>query len=60
VDSGSFAKVSIPGKGGRLWIHTGPGDDSGTHLFWNSRAYIWNKTGDTAELRTPAGALHDT
>ena len=51
----SFGKVRIEGNGGRLWVHTGSGTDTATHVYWNSRAYIWNNTTDTAELRTAAG-----
>src|SRR5262245_17872794 len=32
-------------------IHTGPGRNTQADLYWGSRAYIWNNTGDTAILR---------
>jgi hypothetical protein len=56
----TFGNVQIAGKGGRVWLHTGTGTGTATDQFWNSRAYIWNNTGDTAQLRTPAGLAHDT
>lgn len=42
-------------------IHTGsrspavPG-----HLYWGSKAYIWNNTGDTAYLKTSTGSAADS
>jgi lamin tail-like protein len=41
-------------------IHTGRGTRSGTHLYWGSRAYIWNNTGDAAYLRWPGGTAADS
>jgi hypothetical protein len=41
-------------------IHTGQGTKTTTHLYWGSRAYIWNNTGDTAYLRTASGTAADT
>jgi hypothetical protein len=41
-------------------IHTGSGTKSSTHLYWGSRAYIWNNTGDTAYLRTSSGSAADS
>ncbi|GAA4954064.1 lamin tail domain-containing protein [Actinoplanes utahensis] len=56
----TFGKVRIPARGGRLWLHTGKGADSGTRLYWNSGNYVWNNTGDTATLLTRTGATHHT
>jgi hypothetical protein len=36
-------------------IHTGPGRDTQTDLYWGSGWYIWNNTGDTAILRDNHG-----
>jgi len=36
-------------------VHTGHGTDTSTNRYWNSGAYIWNNTGDTATLRNPGG-----
>jgi hypothetical protein len=41
-------------------IHTGSGTNSSTRRYWNSRAYIWNNTGDTAYLRTASGTAADS
>jgi hypothetical protein len=41
-------------------IHTGRGTRTTTQLYWGSRAYIWNNTGDTAYLRTASGSASDT
>lgn len=41
-------------------IHTGRGTNTSSHLYWGSRAYIWNNTGDTAYLRWPGGSLADS
>ena len=55
-----FGSVSIAGKGGRLWLHTGSGGNTGTHRYWGSGNYIWNNTGDTAYLRNSRGAAVDS
>jgi redox-sensitive bicupin YhaK (pirin superfamily) len=36
-------------------IHTGPGGNTQTDLYWNKNWYIWNNTGDTAILRDSSG-----
>ena len=41
-------------------LHTGIGTNTGTNLYWGSRAYIWNNTGDTAYLKNSAGTLKDS
>lgn len=41
-------------------LHTGIGRNTGTNLYWGSRAYIWNNTGDTAYLKNSAGTLKDS
>ena len=47
-----------PGKS--VTLHTGRGTNTATDLYWNSRAYIWNNTGEIAYLRTASGSLDDT
>lgn len=47
-----------PGRS--VTLHTGRGANTATDLYWNSRTYIWNNTGDVAYLRTPSGAVDDT
>jgi hypothetical protein len=41
-------------------VHTGSGTNTSTNLYWGSRAYIWNNTGDTAYLKNSAGTLRDS
>jgi hypothetical protein len=41
-------------------LHTGIGTNTSTHLYWGSRAYIWNNTGDTAYLKNSVGTLKDS
>jgi hypothetical protein len=47
------------GGGKTVTVHTGSGVRSAAHRYWNSKNYIWNNTGDTAGLRTPAGVRVD-
>jgi hypothetical protein len=56
----TFGNVTIPGKGGRIWLRTGKGTNNAKNLYWGSGNYIWNNTGDAATLRNKAGAKHDT
>jgi hypothetical protein len=56
----TFGSVSIPARGGRIWLHTGKGTNNATHRYWNSGNYIWNNTGDTAYLRNASGRQLDT
>ncbi len=56
----TFGSVSIAGNGGRLWLHTGSGTNDTRNRYWNSGAYIWNNTGDTAYLRNASGTTVDT
>lgn len=41
-------------------VHTGRGTNTGTNLYWGSRAYIWTNSGDTAYLRNTVGTLKDS
>jgi hypothetical protein len=41
-------------------VHTGKGTNTAANLYWNQTNYIWNNTGDTARLQTPANKLIDT
>jgi hypothetical protein len=56
----TFGNVSIAGKGGRIWLHTGSGTAKGGNRFWGSGNYVWNNTGDTASLRNAAGKAMDS
>jgi hypothetical protein len=41
-------------------VRTGRGTNNGNTRYWGKTWYIWNNTGDTAYVRTPAGTLVDT
>jgi hypothetical protein len=41
-------------------IRTGKGKNTATTLYWNQGNYIWNNTGDTARLQSPANRVIDT
>ena len=56
----TFGNVSIAGRGGRLWLHTGKGTNTTANRYWGSGNYIWNNTGDTAYLRNSAGKAVDS
>lgn len=56
----TIGNVTVPGNGGKIWLHTGKGTDTRTHLYWGRGNYVWNNTGDTATLRTPSGEVQDT
>lgn len=46
--------------GASVTLHTGRGKNTSKHLYWGSRAYIWNNTGDTATLKNTVGTTKDT
>ena len=56
----TFGSVSIAGKGGKVYLHTGKGSNTKKHRYWNSGNYIWNNTGDKATLRNAKGKTVDT
>jgi hypothetical protein len=56
----TFKRVTIAGRGGRVYLHTGRGTDTPTRVYWNSGNYVWNNTGDTATLLDRAGRTHHT
>jgi hypothetical protein len=41
-------------------VHTGRGTNSAKNLYWGSRAYVWNNTGDKATLKNSAGTTMST
>ena len=55
----TFGSTTIAANGGRVWVHTGKATNSGKNVYWGSGNYVWNNTGDTAVLRTPAKKQHD-
>jgi len=46
--------------GASVTLHTGRGINTSSHLYWGSRAYIWNNDGDTATLKNSAGTTKDS
>ncbi|MCW2900040.1 MAG: secreted protein [Streptosporangiaceae bacterium] len=48
------------GGGKYVTIHTGSGRNTASQLYWGSKAYVWNNTGDTAYLRTAGGSAADS
>lgn len=46
--------------GATVTVHTGRGRNTATNLYWGSRWYIWNNTGDKAILRNQSGVLVDS
>ena len=42
-----------------MTVHTGSGTNTSSNLYWRSKAYIWNNTGDTAYLRKTVKTLKD-
>jgi Lamin Tail Domain len=47
-----------PGKS--VTVHTGPGSNSRTDLFWDAGGYVWNNSGDKAILKDSTKKLVDT
>jgi hypothetical protein len=41
--------VLKPGKS--VTVHTGTGKNTGAHLYWGQRWYVWNNDKDTAKLQ---------
>jgi hypothetical protein len=64
--AGHVYKVSTDhklGAGRTAYVHTGKGTNGrpdSKHRYWNSKAYIWNNSGDTAYLRSPSGKSIDS
>jgi hypothetical protein len=56
----TIGNVTIAGKGGVVYLHTGKGSNTARHLYWGRGNYVWNNTGDTATLKTSTGTTHDT
>lgn len=46
--------------GASVKVHTGSGTNTASNLYWRSRYYIWNNTGDTAKLKNAGGTLIDS
>ncbi|GAA2526868.1 lamin tail domain-containing protein [Winogradskya humida] len=55
-----FGNVTIAGKGGRIWLHTGSGTNTVKNRYWGSGNYVWNNDGDKATLKNKSGKQLDT
>ena len=40
-----------------MTVHTGPGTNTATALYWGLGSSVWNNTGDTATLKRPDGSV---
>ncbi|MBI4181780.1 MAG: thermonuclease family protein [Candidatus Aenigmarchaeota archaeon] len=52
-----FPSFTLPGKS-VLTLHTGPGDNNATDLFWGRPRAVWNNAGDTLVAWDRQGKLH--
>ncbi|NLM29234.1 MAG: MBL fold metallo-hydrolase [Methanomicrobiales archaeon] len=43
--------------GASVTVHTGPGNDTVTDLYWGRKGPVWNNDGDIATLSDPAGGV---
>ena len=55
----TFASFSLGAKK-TVVVHTGRGTNTAAHRYWGQGNYVWNNTGDTAYVRTPARTLVDS
>jgi hypothetical protein len=45
--------------GAKVVVHTGSGNNTARHLYWDSDGYVWNNDGDAATLRRGNGSRVD-
>ncbi|MBW7884475.1 MAG: lamin tail domain-containing protein [Caldilineaceae bacterium] len=55
---GEYVQLQNAGAAVNVWVRSGA--DTATDLFWGKDAAVWNNDGDTATLKTAAGAVVDT
>ena len=46
--------------GASVTLHTGPGNDTATDLYWDRKSPVWNNDGDIATLSDAAGGVIST
>jgi LysM repeat protein len=46
------------GPGAEVRVHTGGGDNTPLHLFWNRDTAVWQEAGDTAVVADPRGVIY--
>lgn len=54
----TFGAFRLRGDGS-VTIHTGSGDDTRRHLYWDAGEYVWNNDGDIAILKDENGRRID-
>lgn len=52
-----FPKLYL-GTGAELRVHTGRGEDTPLHLYWNRDAAVWQEAGDTAVVADERGVIY--
>jgi LysM repeat protein len=52
-----FPKLYL-GTGAEIRVHTGGGEDTPLHLFWNRSTAVWQEAGDTAVVADPRGVIY--
>ncbi|MCK8519317.1 MBL fold metallo-hydrolase [Methanoculleus sp. 7T] len=52
--------VFVLAPGADVTLHTGPGNDTATDLYWGREAPVWNNDGDLATLADPSGRVAST
>lgn len=64
TDEGSRNTYTFPvfilAPGADVTIHTGPGNDTATDLYWGRETPVWNNDGDLATLADPSGRVAST
>ena len=55
----TFAQVTLFGEGAAITIHTGPGQDGPTDLFWGNQEAVW-QAGETVNLVDGEGTSRAT
>jgi LysM repeat protein len=52
-----FPKLYL-GTGAEVRVHTGGGEDTPLHLFWNRDTAVWQEAGDTAVVADERGVIY--
>ena len=54
---GKFPNLFLA-EGTEVRIHTGQGDDTAMHLYWNRDTAVWEEQGDTVVLADERGVIY--
>ena len=52
-----FPKLYL-GTGAEVRVHTGGGEPTPRHLFWNKTTAVWHEAGDTVVLADERGVIY--